>query len=96
VDCFWGVISIVCATLDAGDYVAIISAVVLVGGLIVGWGRFQLARSHPFIMRVSPDPYHIKPRQVRRVVKRLDLDLGDNKILICISPRKGTSWGRPE
>ncbi|MBA7681773.1 hypothetical protein ES703_90113 [subsurface metagenome] len=91
---FWGVLPIVFATLDAGDYAAIISAVVLVGGLVVAWFKFRSGRSHPFIMRISLDPYHIKPRQTRRVAKRLDLDVGDNKILIYISPRKGTSWGR--
>lgn len=92
----WGIMSIIFASTltRIGSIAAIITAIIMVAVLV---GR-QWIKAHPFTMMVSLDPYdfkHIgKNRRQRRLVKRMDLELDDNKILIYVSPKKGTLWDR--
>lgn len=92
----WGIMSIIFeSTLTtAGSIAAIIVAIIMV----VVLARPQWIKAHPFTMMVSLDPYDFKPlgknRRPRLLVKRMDLELDDNKVLIYVSPRKGTLWNR--
>ena len=59
----------------------------------------QLSRNRmPFNVFVSLDPYDFKPtgkeRRTRRLIKNMPLEISDIKLLIYVSPRKGTTWDR--
>lgn len=92
----WGIMSIVfVSTLtDWGATAAIVSAVILIGTLCY---RLHIIRS-PFRIIISLDPYEFRPsdreHRDRRVLKDMVLGIGDTKLLIYASPRKGTTWDR--
>lgn len=83
---------------NAGSIAAIVSGAVLVCALFTRWAKSQWNKAHPFFVKVSLDPYDFKPtkanRRDRRFTKQMNLELGDNHILICVSPRRGTLWDR--
>jgi hypothetical protein len=74
---------------DWANLASVISAVILVGGLIVAAIKYQRNNTRPFHMRVSLDPYEKSPNI--QLTNELDLNFGDNRILVFVTPRVGTS-----
>ncbi|MFZ7133967.1 MAG: hypothetical protein ACOWWR_16590 [Eubacteriales bacterium] len=80
-----------CAMLDAGDWAAIVSAVILVLGIIYGWAKSCWNRAHPFTIKVSLDSYESCSKRYSNIA---ELEISDTQFLIYVSPIKGTSWDR--
>lgn len=62
--------------------------------LILKWVQSQ----SPFFIIVSLDPYEFRPpdreHRTRRLLTDMLLGIGDTKLLIYASPRKGTTWDK--
>jgi hypothetical protein len=75
--------------MSLSDWASIISAVILIGGLIFGIVKYYVNKSQPFLIKASLDSYGTRPSI--RLTSDINLDLGESVILISVTPRIGTS-----